>query len=473
MLDTPFQPLRRALQHAEAYLASLDQRSVAATSSLSDLRRRLDVQWGERGRDPVQVVDELVAAVDGGLLGSAGGRFFAWVIGGALPAALAADWLTSTWDQNAALHACSPAACVAEEVAGKWLKEALDLPRDASFAFTTGCQLAHFVGLAAGRHAVLRDAGWNLEADGLFGAPPVRVLISNERHGSIDRALRSLGFGRRQVIEMETDESGRIRESTLRQALDAGAAPTIVVLSAGDINTAAFDPFSKLIPLAHARGAWVHVDGAFGLIARASPSKRRLLDGVEAADSWATDAHKWINVPYDCGVAFVRDSAAHRSAMTIRADYIEASTAARDPIDWTPEWSRRGRGLAVYAALRELGRAGLAELVDRSCDHACALVNGLGELADTQVLCRPILNQGLVRFLDARPGASESDHDARTDAVIRAVNATGEAFFSGTTWRGRRAMRISVVNWRTSDRDIERSLAAFADAARHLDQVRR
>jgi aromatic-L-amino-acid decarboxylase len=410
----------------------------------------------------VRVVDELTAATAGSLLQSSGGRFFAWVIGGALPSALAADWLTSTWDQNAVLHACSPAAAVAEEVAGAWLKEILDLPREASFAFTTGCQLAHFVGLAAARQAVLRDAGWDLDEHGLAGAPPVRLLVNEFRHRSVDRALKYLGFGRRSVEQLGVDAEGRVRAHTLAPALRAGKGPAILVLNAGDINTAAIDPFAELIPLAREHGAWVHVDGAFGLIARASAARRKLLAGLEGADSWASDAHKWLNVPFDCGLAFVRDSAAHRAAMTARAEYIEHHSEVREPIDWTPEWSRRARGFVVYAALRELGRNGLENLVERCCEHAAALVDGLAALPGAQVLHKPELNQGLVRFLDRRPTATEADHDRRTEAVIGAVNASGETFFSATTWRQRRAMRVSVVNWRTTAEDVQRTLAACA-----------
>jgi glutamate/tyrosine decarboxylase-like PLP-dependent enzyme len=347
-----------------------------------------------------------------------------------------------------------------EEVAGAWLKEVLDLPREASFAFTTGCQLAHFTCLAAARHAVLARAGWDVGADGLCGAPPVRVLTSEHRHGSVDRAVRFLGLGARSLEALPADADARVTPAALARALARRPGPAVVVLDAADLNVAAFDPFAELIPLAHAAGAWVHVDGAFGLFARASRTKRHLLAGVEAADSWVTDGHKWLNVPFDCGLAVVRDAEAHRAAMTVSASYIAPATEARDQIDWNPEWSRRGRGFAVYAALRELGRDGLEALIDRTCAHCHALVTGMGEVPGAEVVWTPQLNQGLVRFLDPHPGAGEAEHDRQTDAVIAAVNATGEAFFSGTTWRGRRAMRVSVVNWRTSDEDVRRTLAA-------------
>jgi glutamate/tyrosine decarboxylase-like PLP-dependent enzyme len=461
MSDKTSATLRRVLHHAETYLSGLDDRPVAATVGVEKLRERIGVELKSDGTEPDQVIDELVAATAGGLLGCAGGRFFAWVIGGSLPSAIAADWLTSTWDQNAALGACGPAVAVIEEVAGAWLKELLGLPDQASFAFTTGCQLAHFTALAAARHAVLRDASWNVNEEGLFGAPQVRVITSDCRHGSIDRAVRFLGFGTKNLVAVDSDDSGRVIPRALESTLEKSDTPTIVVLDAADLNIAAFDSFKTLIPIAKAAGAWVHVDGAFGLIARASRSKRRLLDGVEDADSWATDGHKWLNVPFDCGIVFVRDAEAHREAMTVSASYIATEGQLRDQIDWNPEWSRRGRAVSVYAALRELGRAGLEDLIDRTCAHADKLVSGIGTLPGTEVLWRPGLNQGLVRFLDSRADASDRDHDRKTIAVMDAINRTGEAFFSGTSWRGKQAMRVSVVNWRTSEADIARAVMAI------------
>jgi glutamate/tyrosine decarboxylase-like PLP-dependent enzyme len=468
MTVAPVGALGRAFQHANDYLGSLDDRPVCATASLEQLRARLGIDLAQTGVPAEQVIDELIAATEGGHLGSAGGRFFAWVIGGSLPSALAADWLTSTWDQNAALYACAPAAAVVEEVAGAWLKDILGLPQHASFAFTTGCQLAHFTGLAAARYAVLRDAGWDVHSDGLSGAPAVRIIANEHRHGSIDRAVRFLGFGSRNLVLLETDAAGRITADVLRSKLAESRSPTIVVLDAADLNVAAFDDFADLIPIAKSAGAWVHVDGAFGLIARASRSKRNYLAGVENADSWATDGHKWLNVPFDSGLAFVRDREAHRAAMTLNAPYIAADDRARDQIDWNPEWSRRGRGFAIYAALRELGRNGLEDLIDRTCDFATAIVDGIGALPGAEVIRRPHLNQGLVRFLDTRRGACEADHDARTRSVIEAINATGEAFFSSTIFRGTPAMRVSVVNWRTCQADVDRTIAAVDRALRGL-----
>jgi glutamate/tyrosine decarboxylase-like PLP-dependent enzyme len=452
--------LDRAAHHASVWLEGLETRAVNATTSLEELRARLRVPLTHAGVDPVQVVDDLAAATEGGLLGSPGGRFYAWVIGGTTLSAIAADWLTSTWDQNAGLYATSPASAVAEEVAGEWLLDLLDLPRDASFALVTGCQMAHVTALAAARSGVLRDSGWNVERDGLFGAPRIRVLANATRHVSIDRALRLLGFGEQAVRPVETDERGRVTAAALESALRADTGPTIVVLAAGDLNTGEFDRFREMIPIAKSVGAWVHVDGAFGLLARASAAKRHLLDGVELADSWSTDAHKWLNVPFDSGIAIVRDRAAHRAAMTVSASYLASSDVVRDEMDWNPEFSRRARGFALYAALRELGRDGLADLIDRCCAHCHSIVTGIGALEGAEALWTPELDQGLVRFLDPRPGATEQDHDAHTDRVIAAINASGEAFFGGVTWNGRRAMRVSVVNWRTNDSDVARTIEA-------------
>ena len=458
--------LMRTQRHATEFLNGLDDRPVGATATLGELRRRLAVPLTARGMDAGRVVDDLVAATAGGHLGSAGSRFFAWVIGGALPSALAADWLVSTWDNNATLYACGPASAVVEEIAGVWVKDILRLPAAASFAFTTGCQMAHVTCLAAARHALLRDRGWDVELSGLGGAPRIRVLSTEHRHGSITRALRLLGMGSDCLVPLDTDSRSRLAPETLRAALRESDAPTVVVLDAADLNVGAIDPFAELIPLAKDGGAWVHVDGAFGLWARASERYKSLADGVERADSWATDAHKWLNTPKDIGIAVVADVPAHRAAMGITAAYLSADGDARDALDWTPDWTRRARGFPVYAALRELGRDGVANLVDRCCDYADKLTLGLSALPGVELIARPSLNQGLVRFLDGRPDATPADHDARTDWAIKAINREGTAFFSGTTWKGRRAMRISVVNWRTNADAVERTLKAVAAVIR-------
>jgi glutamate/tyrosine decarboxylase-like PLP-dependent enzyme len=453
--------LTRAFEHALAYLDGLDAAPVAAPAGLETLRRALGRPLPERGVPAAQVVDDLVADTAGGLHGSQGGRFFGWVIGGGVPAAMAADWLTTVWDQNACLYASGPAAAVVEEVAGAWLKDLFGLPSEASFAFVTGCQMAHVTCLAAARHAVLRDRGWDVERQGLFGAPPIRVLTNPERHGSVDVALRLLGFGVDALELLPLDADRRVTPQGLRAALAARDAPTIVILQAGELNLAAFDPFGELAPIARAAGAWTHVDGAFGLWAKVAPQRRHLAEGIELADSWTTDGHKYLNVPYDSGLAFVRDADAHRAAMTLATSYLPAGGGmARDPIDWNPELSRRARGFAVYAALRELGREGLAELVERTCRHARSLAEGIGGLETAQLLSASGLNQALVRFLDPDSAALPADHDRRTDAVIAAVNASGEALFGGVTWQGQRCMRISVSNWRTSEADVARAISA-------------
>ncbi|WP_159726606.1 aminotransferase class V-fold PLP-dependent enzyme [Methylosinus sp. Ce-a6] len=443
---------------ATAWIDGLDERPVAARATHENLAAVFDGPLPEMGSRSEDVIAWLTRHANDGMVGSSGGRFFAWVIGGCLEAALAADWMVATWDQNAALHACSPAASVIENVAGAWIKDLLDLPREASFAFTTGCQLAHSTCLAAARHALLKRAEWDVENEGLFCAPAMTILASEERHGSIDRAVRYLGLGRRAIRLLATDAAGRIAPSTLEQALSRQSGPAILVLNAADLNIGVCDSFTELIPMAQAAGLWVHVDGAFGLFARASGAHRHHLSGVELADSWATDGHKWLNIPFDCGIAIVKDQEAHRAAMTMSASYIAAQPSARDQIDWNPEWSRRARGVPVYAALKELGRQGVEALIDRCCSHCKALVDGIGALAGAQVLAPATLNQGLVRF--NRRGDTSERNDAFTDEIIQKINATGEAFFSGTTWRGRRAMRVSVVNWRTTERDIARAIAA-------------
>jgi glutamate/tyrosine decarboxylase-like PLP-dependent enzyme len=465
MIEGTSAALARAVAHAKVHLASFDTAPVCATVDLMTLRRRLGRPFGEEGLDPEQVIDELVADVSGGILGSAGGRFFGWVIGGSLPSALAADWLASAFDQNAALYACGPAAAVVEKIAGVWARELLGLPVHASFGLTSGCQMAHFTCLASARHALLRERDWNVEEQGLFKAPQFAVLTSEAAHGSIDRAVRLLGLGSRSVVVIPTDDKGQLPRDALARQIDQHAGnPIIVVLQAGDINTGAFDDFSELIPLAKRAGAWVHVDGAFGLWAAASPKKRHLVGQIHLADSWATDGHKWLNLPYDCGLAFVAAPEAHRGAVSHRATYLTHDDDARDQIDWNPEWSHRARGFALYAALRELGRAGVADLVERTCRHAKALVDGMGAVPGVEVLSLPALNQGLVRFPDPRPGASELDHDRHTDEVIARIVSSGEAFFGGTNWKGRRAMRISVCNWRTSERDVSCAVRAVKEA---------
>jgi glutamate/tyrosine decarboxylase-like PLP-dependent enzyme len=463
-LDPDFRTaLNIALDHSVSHLEHLDESSVAATADVAALRAQLDKPLGEKGVPPQQVIEELARDVQGGLLGSAGGRFFGWVIGGALPAAVAADWLTSAWQQNAGLYACAPAAAVVEETVGRWLKELLGLPEQASFALVTGCQMAHATCLAAARHALLQKHGWDVETQGLYGAPPIRILTSTERHGSFERALRLLGLGTANIKLLEVDDNCRLIPEALEEALRSHPdGPTLLLLQAGDINIGAYDSFETLIPIAKRYSAWVHVDGAFGLWAGASPRLQHLVKGVETADSWATDGHKWLNVPFDSGFAFVAHAEAHRASQSAHAVYLTHTTDARDQMDWNPEWSRRARAFPAYAAIRQLGRDGVAEMIERCCRHAYSIVMGIGELKGAEVLWAPSINQGLVRFLDSRDGATEADHDRRTDEVMAEILKTGEAFFGGTTWRGRRAMRVSVCNWQTSDDDVQRVVRAVA-----------
>jgi glutamate/tyrosine decarboxylase-like PLP-dependent enzyme len=465
-------PLTAALQHTLDRLSPASDPTVAATASLATLRTRLAVPLGEAGLDATAVIHQLVRAVEGGIIDSAGPRFFGWVIGGSLPAALAADWLTSAWDQNAGMYATSPAAAVVEEVVGEWLKDLLHLPPAASFALVTGCQMAHVTCLLAARHALLARRGWDVEHEGLAGSPPIRILTSTEKHGSTVRAIRLLGLGEKHIVNLATDADGRLRGDTLIEALESSPSqPTIVVLQAGDLNIGAFDDFLNLIPIAKNFGAWVHVDGAFGLWCAASPRLRHLLNGADGADSWTSDGHKWLNVPFDCGYAFVADREAHRASLSHRAPYLTHAPDARDAMDWNPEWSRRARGFATYAALRQLGRRGVAGLIERSCDHAHALVTGIGSLVGAEMVREPQINQGLVRFLapvrnphdlpdeDPDTGTSATSNDAFTDRIMAEILASGEAFFTGTTWRGRRAMRVSVCNWQTSAEDVDRVIA--------------
>ena len=453
--------LHRATELALSYLDSLDVASVAATVSLAELRRRFFQELPDDGVDAVTIVDDLARDTAGALIGSAGGRFYGWVLGAGLPSALAADWLTATWDQNAGTYACSPAAAVVEEVCGSWLKDVLGLPASASYALVTGCQMAHTTCLAAARHAVLAGAGWDVNRDGLAGAPSIRILTSSEVHGTVSRSIKLLGIGTANIHILPSDTLAHLAPDTLREALSVDRErPTIVVLQAGDVNCGAFDAFRELVPIAHDAGAWVHVDGAMGLWCNAAPELRHLLAGAELADSWATDGHKWLNVPYDCGYAFVAHSEHHRAAMEHRASYLVHASEVRDELDWNPEHSRRARGFSTWAALRELGRSGLAHLVVRCCRHAQEIVMRIGALPNAEVVYRPVINQGLLRFHDPEVHATAEESDRYTDAVIAAINATGEAFFTGTTWRGQRCMRVSVSSWRTTSADVDRAVAA-------------
>ena len=405
--------------------------------------------------DPLQVVEALAQAADPGVVATAGPRYFGYVTGGALPATVGADWLTTIWDQCAGLGVLGPSAAVVEEIAGKWLKELLRLPADASFAFTTGCQMAHVTALAAARHEVLSTRGWDVRERGVAGAPPITVVVGELRHVTVDRALRLLGIGASQIVTVGVDDRARMRPEALERALGELTGPTIVVAQAGEVNTGSFDPLAEIVPIVRATSAWLHVDGAFGLWAAASPTRGRLVEGVEHADSWATDGHKWLNVPYDCGLAFCAKPPAHIASMTMKATYFEGQGRwLRDAVDWTPESSRRARAFTVYAALRSLGRRGVADLVDRCCDLARLFAEQIASLPGCEVLNDVEINQVLFRF----------DRDETTAAVLAQVQSSGEAWMGGTMWEGRPAIRLSVSNWRTTEADIERTVAAFEGA---------
>jgi glutamate/tyrosine decarboxylase-like PLP-dependent enzyme len=448
--------LRRTAEIAADFVEALEERPVWPPAGVDALADALGGELPERPSEPLAVIEELARAAEPGVVASQGGRYFGFVVGASLPAALAADWLASTWDQNLGLLALGPSALVIENTAGRWVAELLGIRPDASFALVTGCQMAHVTCLAAARQHVLSEAGWDLVEHGLAGSPPIRVIAGAKRHSTIDRALRYLGIGRAQIRQVEVDREGRMLSHALHDALGEGpAVPTIVCAQAGEVNTGAFDDLAAAADAVETHGGWLHIDGAFGLWAAVSPTLRHLVAGHERADSWATDAHKWLNVPYDCGIAFSAHPEPHRRAMTTHAEYyVRDPDAIREPLDWTPDHSRRARGTALYAALRQLGRQGVQDLVERSCAHARRFARDIARLPGCEVLNDVVLNQVLFRFAD----------DETTNGMIAAVQASGEAWLAGTTWDGRAAIRLSVSNWRTSERDIERTVAAFLAA---------
>jgi glutamate/tyrosine decarboxylase-like PLP-dependent enzyme len=457
--DTFDAALDRAVVHAKAWLDSMPDRDVPPRLSADEIAPSFAGALPDGPTDPAEVVDLLAALAEPGLMAIPGGRFFGWVMGGALPAALAADWLTSAWDQNAAMRYATPAAAAAEETAGGWLLELLGLPVGADVGFVTGATMANFSGLAAARQQVLAQAGWDVNAKGLGGSPPIRVIVGAERHDSVDLALRYLGLGA--PIPVAADDQGRIRVDALAAALDAWSGPTIVCLQAGNVHSGAFDPIAEATQLAHRHGTpgsrpWVHVDGAFGLWAAASPSLRPLVPGLADADSWATDAHKTLNVPYDCGIVIVAQPDALRAALGVRASYlVSADGPAGDPDEKVPEMSRRARGIPVWAVLRSLGRDGVADLVDGLVRHARAIAAGIEAIDGAQVLNEVVFTQVCVAFED----------DERTRAVTAQLLADGTAWMSGSRWHGRDVLRVSVSNWSTDDDDVEASIDAVRRAA--------
>ena len=459
---TNWAALDRAHEHAAAWLASVPTRPVGPAASYEQMLAALGGDLPAGPVDPAAVIDALAAAAEPGLTAMQGGRFFGFVIGGTLPAALAADWLVSAWDQNSGLLAVTPATVAAEAVAAGWVVDLLGLPPDSLGGFVTGGCMANTTCLAVGRHHVLAAAGWDVESDGLQGAPRLHVVVSDERHATVDSALRYLGIGDATAHRVATDDQGRVRLEDLAAALDeGGGAPTVLSLAAGNVNTGAFDPLPEAIELAHARGAWVHVDGAFGLWAAASPRYRHLTEGAAGADSWASDAHKWLNVPYDCGIAITRHPASHRATMAAHADYLIESAGPPDPLELVPEFSRRARGVPVYAALRSLGRRGVTDLVERCCGHATRFAAGFAGLEGAAVLNDVVLNQVLVRF---------DDDDATTQAVGAGVLADRTSYLSPTVFKGRAALRVSVSGWQTDADDVDRTVAVVADV---LGRVRR
>jgi glutamate/tyrosine decarboxylase-like PLP-dependent enzyme len=438
---------------AAEYLESVPTRSVFPAVEPDELRTALGGPLQDGPISAAQVISELAGAADRGIVASGSGGYFGFVIGGTLPTAMAADWLTSTWDQNAGLYACSPAASVVEEITRQWLLDLLHLPPRASVGFVTGTQMAHVTGLAAARLKVLEDVGWDVGRDGLSGGPRVTVIMGERGHITINRALRLLGLGTPRIVE--SDGQGRMVVEALARALSETSGPTIVCAQVGEVNTGALDPIAAIADLCERSGAWLHVDGAFGLWAAASPATRPLTTGLERADSWTTDAHKWLNVPYDSGIIVCAHPDIHRRAMTVQAAYLEQSEdvhRVRDGFDWTPEFSRRARAFPIYAALRGLGRSGVAELIERCCAMARLAADGLSNIPGVEVINDVVLNQVLFRFPD----------DAHTDAALSEAQRAGGVWLSGTKVDRRSAIRLSVSNWRTQNEDVERLIRSFS-----------
>jgi glutamate/tyrosine decarboxylase-like PLP-dependent enzyme len=451
--------LERVRGHAARYVDRLDDRPVAAVAGIEDLRSALGGPLPAEGADPVAVLDQYLAVVDGGTVATGSPRYFGFVIGGALPAAMAVDMLTPVWDQNVGLSVGGPAASVAEEVARDWLIDLLGLPRRASLGFVTGGQMANTTAFAVARHHVLAQAGWDVERDGLVGAPPITVVVGRERHSTIDRGLRFIGLGSSPLV-VEVDADGAMRADHLAEVLAGVDGPAIVCAQLGNVNTGALDPVGPIVEAAHERGAWVHVDGAFGLWARCLDRFAGHLAGLELADSWAVDAHKWLNVPYDCGLVFTAHPESHRAALGVSASnapYLAFGDATRDGVDWVPEFSRRGRGPAVWAALRSLGRSGVVEMVDRCCAMAREFAGLLADEPGIEIRNDVVLNQVLVAFAGVD-----------VDALVAAIQADGTCWMGATTWRGERLMRISVSNWQTDHDDVVRSAEAVIGCYRRL-----
>jgi glutamate/tyrosine decarboxylase-like PLP-dependent enzyme len=448
-----------AAQHARRFLGGLDDRRAAARVDAAGVRDALAGPLPEHGEEPDAVIEALVTGAEPGLVATAGPRHFGFVIGGTLPAALAADWLVSAWDQNAAFHSLSPAAAAIEEVTSAWTVDLLGLPAKASVGFVTGGQGANTTCLAAARHAVLARAGWNVEDDGLIGAPRINILCGEHAHATIDTALRQLGLGGSTPVRIAADDQGRMRPDALRDALARSTGPTMVCAQAGNVATGAFDDFEPIADACAARDAWLHIDGAFGLWAAAAPALRHLTNGVQRADSWAVDAHKWLNVPYDSAMAIVADSDAHVAAMSLEGPYLVADPGQRDGTKFVPESSRRARAVPIYAALRSLGRAGVAELIERNCAQARRMADRLAVIPGVRIVNDVVLNQVLV----ALPGGDDASR-----AAVAAVQQDGTCWLGGTTWNGQYVLRVSISNWSTTDDDVDRSADAIVRAAQSI-----
>lgn len=451
-----------ALDYAQRYRVSLAERPVGARASAEELRGQFDIPLSERGEDAHAVLRALAVEGDAGLVATAGPRFFGFVIGGSHPVAVAADWLTSTWDQNTGLYVISPLTAVLEETAGRWLCELFGLPPESGVGFVTGTQMANLVALACARHALLAKAGWDVEAKGLVGAPAMPIVVGNEVHVTVLRALRFLGLGAETAIRVAVDGQGRMQPEALARTLAGLGRPALVCAQAGNVNTGAIDPLGLIADAVGKHGGWLHVDGAFGLFARVAPSRKHLALGMERADSWAVDMHKWLNVPYDAGVAIVRDAGVLRAAMGSDAAYLVKSVVERDSVNFVPEFSRRARGIPTYATLRTLGRQGVADLVERCCALTRRMSERLASAPGVRILNEVVLNQALVRF---EPGG-DKDADALTRDVIARVQADGTCWLGGTVWHGLGAMRISVSGWNTTEADIDRSADAILRCAR-------
>ena len=444
--------LQSAAERSIRYLDGLDNRPVTPDPTATAQLHQLDEPLPPAPSDPERILQLLDERCSPATMGMAGSRFFGFVIGGSIPVTLAANWLAGAWDQNSALYNVTPATAHLEQLALRWLLDLLGLPAESGGAFVTGATVANFAALAAARHHVYTKAGWDIEGKGLIGAPPVNVIIGEEAHPSVFKSLGLLGLGRNRAKKVPVDGQGRMRAD----ALPKMSGPTIVCVQAGNVNTGAFDPIEAICAKAHDAGAWVHVDGAFGLWAAAAPSRQHLTTGVSKADSWATDAHKWLNVPYDSGLAFVRDREALRAAMAITAEYLPTETEHRNPSDYVPELSRRARGVEIWAALKTLGRSGTGEMIERTCAHARKFADVLGQ-AGYEILNEVVLNQVLVSFGDA----------ATTQKVIAEIQKEGTCWAGPTVWQGRTAMRISVSSWATTDEDVDKSLEAMIRCARH------